>query len=217
MICDFSLRNPFRCTELLSCRGTCSGTRRTSSWCGKYGVWILFGLLFLFLSCSAAQATFPRDLDLTGRVFLERYAHEAKKLKAPAVKEEPDRSQAVLQEIQASWYGVRDGLSLVLFRRGVSPRLLGIGVAFMDNIPQEDWKRCVGAVVMSLTPRLGEKYRTMLYEELLLALEHRQAHCSYRTYAEQKQFVVWPDWEGHSAALFVWPEIMDPTELYWLP
>lgn len=178
---------------------------------------LLLVLLLPVLFCSSALAAFPRDLNLTGREFLNRYSLEAKKLEAPAVGSRSDRSSPIVQGIQASWYTLEEGLSLVLFRRGVSPRLLGVGVAFVDTVPREDWKRCVRAVVTGLTPRLGEKYRNMLHEELLLALEHRQAHCSYRTYAEQRQFVVWPDWEGYSAAVFVWPEIMEPTELYWLP
>ncbi len=174
--------------------------------------------LLVFLSlCPAVQAAFPRDLNLTGRAFLEGYAREAGKLDAPEVRSHDDMPDAVLGGIQASWYSLDEGLRLVLFRRGVSPRLLGVGIAFMDSIPQESWKRCVHAVVASLTPRLGEKYREMLFEELVAALEHRQPHCSYRTYAEQRQFVVWADWEGYSAALFVWPEIMESTELYWLP
>ena len=175
-------------------------------------------LLAFLLLCPAGQAAFPRDLNLTGRAFLEAYAREAGKLDAPVAAMRNGSPQAVLDGILASWYPLDDGLALILFRRGVSPRLLGVGLAFQEEkVPQEDWKRSVRAVVASLTPRLGDKYRNMLNEELISALRHRQAYCSYRTYAEQRQFVVWSDWEEYSAALFVWPEVMRPSGLYWLP
>ena len=94
-------------------------------------------LLAFLLLCPAGQAAFPRDLNLTGRAFLEAYAREAGKLDAPVAAMHNGSPQAVLDGILASWYPLDDGLALILFRRGVSPRLLGVGLAFQEEkVPQ---------------------------------------------------------------------------------